>query len=202
MPPDPPDQHAGDLHLAQEAVGGSTEAQATIAQRFECIPRIIANRNTRFGGHLDATDLEDVSQDVAAIAWGRLKDFEGRAAIETWVYRICTLELMNAVRRKMRQKVRTVANGEDTDLAWIESDANSEPAHLRFEGLYKGMEMLEPGEAQVLRLKHYDNKTFEAIGLELGMSTSGAKHQYYKALSRLKGLLSATGDTPDDDDDQ
>ncbi|MBF9128126.1 RNA polymerase subunit sigma-70 [Plantactinospora sp. S1510] len=49
------------------------------------------------------TDAEDMLQEALLAAWRGLADFEGRASIRTWLYRIATNRCLNAIRDGARR---------------------------------------------------------------------------------------------------
>src|SRR5258708_1691125 len=48
-------------------------------------------------------DAEDQVQETLLAAWRGLKDFEGRASLRAWLYRIATNRCLNALRGRGRQ---------------------------------------------------------------------------------------------------
>jgi RNA polymerase sigma-70 factor (TIGR02960 family) len=51
-------------------------------------------------------DAEDALQDTLLAAWQGLPDFEGRASIRTWLYRIATNRCLNALRSASRRPAK------------------------------------------------------------------------------------------------
>ncbi len=51
-------------------------------------------------------DAEDVLQDTLVSAWQGLGDFEGRASLRTWLYRIATNRCLNARRSASRRRAK------------------------------------------------------------------------------------------------
>jgi RNA polymerase sigma-70 factor (TIGR02960 family) len=51
-------------------------------------------------------DAEDVLQETLLAAWQGLEDFEGRASIRTWLYRIATNRCLNALRSANRRQAK------------------------------------------------------------------------------------------------
>src|SRR5687768_5839699 len=73
-------------------------------------------------------DAEDVLQETLLAAWQGLGEFEGRASIRTWLYRIATNRCLNALRSASRRPAKDwdipgVEPPEPTrkgDVVWLE----------------------------------------------------------------------------------
>ena len=93
-----------DLALVRRVLRGDRAAVGELAARLQCVPRILRVRNTKAGAPLGADELEDVCQDVLLITWRKLAQYDGQAELPAWVYRICVLELQNAIRKHFRAR--------------------------------------------------------------------------------------------------
>ena len=193
VPPSPNQPHRKDAKLAKRALAGSQADREKLGERLNCIPRFVSHLNGKLGRPLIDHELPDLAQDVVEVVWRKLPGYGGRAALETWIFRICNLELMNAARKKARHDGKRVdLRPDDEGRASMDNFAAPEdkmPAHLRFEQLYSGLSQLSPDEEAVLRRKHYENQSFEEIALELDLTASGVKHRYYSALRRLRSFM-------------
>ncbi len=153
--------------------------------RMQCVPRFVAARNAQMGRPLGNESIEDLVQDVLAVVWRKLPGFQGEAGLETWVYQFCEFELRNAIRRAVPRRVRSL---EDMDEVGSQEPANS-AASDDLESVYVAMQRLSAAEARIMRLKHFEALTFEAIALRLSMSQNTSKTRYYRALEKLRRHL-------------
>lgn len=157
--------------------------------RMDCVPRILASRNAKLGSPVREQDLPDLVQDTLIVIWRKLPSFQGRASLETWVYRICCLELMNFVRRRRRAQRE---QGRDEEVVEREDTQASSAFDESFDDLYQALERVPESEERVIWLKHFEELTFESIGHQLGISENTAKTRYYRGLRRMQGMLRAT----------
>lgn len=174
--------HADDLALARAVGANDPAALERFVQRMGCVPRMLHRQNERLGAPMDGGDVEDLVQDVLIVIWRKLDRFEGRSTLETWVYRVCRLELMNGVRRKRRRPTLMEDVGESMP------DAAPEPVDDA-EAALRGLEALGPPASDVIRWKHFDALTFDQIAVRLGVSSNTAKTWYYRGLCRLREQL-------------
>lgn len=188
-----PDEHRSDLELVRALRRGQPEAIAGFALRMRCVPLSLSAQNARMGRPLNDHDIEDVSQEVLVLIWGKLSTFAGLSTLETWVYRFTSFELMNAIRRKRtRQRVGELGGEPAVTVA---PDARGR--RLEYEHLHMALAKLEPSDADVIRLKHFQELTFEEIGARLSMPTNTAKTKYYRGLDKLREALRSQGHEKD-----
>lgn len=179
--------HRADLDLVEAVIQKRRRAIVEFVERMGCVPRMLAARNARLGNPLHPQDLPDLVQDTLVVVWRKLPEFEGRSSLETWIYRICCLELMNAVRRS-RRPVHQAAGADEVIDATPDPRATAIPrdddSHL-----HAAIDELHLDESEVIRMKHFQELTFAAIGERLGISVNTAKTRYYRGLRRLTILL-------------
>ena len=174
-----------DFRVVQAGLRGEPHDLSVLVERLKCVPRILAALNNRLGGQLTEHDLADLSQDSLLVIWRKLERFEGRAKLETWVYRICYLEILNRVRSNTRS-ARHVAAGSHQIAAAATANPGSS---IDYEDLERGLAELEAPEADVIRLKHFEEQTFRDIGRILQIPVNSAKTIYYRGIDRLSRRL-------------
>lgn len=157
-----------------------------LGERLRCVPRILAALNAKRGRPLDEHDLADVVQDTLLVVWRKLDLYDGRVGLEGYVFRICTYELMNGIRRRRRQLPAL-------DLAeCLEGDAAAADGWERWierEAIDRAIDRVGGVEAETMRLKHWEGLTFEEMAVRMGTSTASAKDRYYRGLIRLTEIM-------------
>jgi RNA polymerase sigma-70 factor (ECF subfamily) len=176
-----------DLELVRAVVRGERSALDSLIARLQVVPGMVTAQNQRAGRPLDPVDEVDVVQDCWLAIWRKLATFEGHARLETWVYRFCFQEFMNAMRGKLRRKVREA----DLEDGIDERLENALPLEIDEERLECLLDALGGQEAALLRLKHFEGLTFQQIGQRLELSPNTAKAVYYRGLRRLHALWAA-----------
>jgi RNA polymerase sigma factor (sigma-70 family) len=175
-----------DARLVRSALAGDRAAGEQLAERLMCVPRVLSSINARRGGRLSSHDLEDLIGDCLLRIWRKLGSYHGEATLEGWLYRFCFLEFMNKVRLLSRRP--EIAKPE---LAQHESPQELLDRDLEREDLERTLLRLGPPDADVVRLKHYEDLTFEGIARALGITTKMAKTRYYRGIAWLQRELSA-----------
>jgi RNA polymerase sigma-70 factor (ECF subfamily) len=182
-----PDEHHSDLELVRALRRGQPEAIAGFVRRMRCVPLSLAAQNAHLGRPLNEHDIEDVSQEVLVLIWNKLGTFAGLSTLETWVYRFTSFELMNAIRRKRtRQRI-----GELEREPAVNAALDARTQRLEYEHVHLALAKLDTESAELIRLKHFQELTFEEIGARLSMPTNTAKTKYYRGLDKLRETLRA-----------
>ena len=169
------------VRAVREAEPGSAEA---IAERLKCVPRILSVINGRRGSRLSTHDLEDLGQDALIKIWKKLDAYVGQATFENWLYRFCFLEYMNRVRHKSRAS--HVAGSSLDELERQPEVAPTRSVRLEYEDIEGSLVRLGPPESDVIRLKHFEQLTFEGVAKALGVSAKVAKTRYYRGIAWLQ----------------
>lgn len=182
-----PSGRVEDLALVRRVLSGDELAFEALRQRLARLPAMLRHQNARIGRPLNETELEDVVRDTVFALWTKLATFEGRASLETWMYRFAALELLKAVQRKCRapQSLEDPWSAPDTSS---EETRESEPDFDRAE-LEAGLASLTLGAAEVIRLRHFDELPFEEIAARAQLPLNTVKARYYRGLARLKEVL-------------
>jgi RNA polymerase sigma factor (sigma-70 family) len=189
-PRDPSALHARDLALVRAVLVGDPREVACIGERLRCIARILRVLNLKHGRALLDDELADVAQDVLVIVWRKLPGYGGDVPLEGWVYGICGLELMNALRRKQRRRSEV----EGAVRAGAVPVERPEPDPWAFEDLHAGLDRLAGESARVIRMKHFEDRTFEEIAAALDTSPNTIKARYYRGMMELRRILGSEGD--------
>ncbi len=183
--------HRRDFELVQEVMGGDPSALDRLIERLECVPRFLHSVNAKSGRVLNETELADLGQDVLILIWEKLSKFEGRATLETWTYRFCWLEARNRFRQVFRARKRSSSDSEGAlEMAAAPTDQRA----FEHDGLIDSLEELGPPASDVIRLKHFEERTFEEIGVILEIPANTAKTHYYRGLDWLRNRLRSRGE--------
>ncbi|MCA8973715.1 MAG: RNA polymerase sigma factor [Planctomycetes bacterium] len=175
-----------DFAMVQAALRRDPESLDGFIQRMSCVPRFVACLDGKRVPPLSREEIEDLVQDVLATVWRRLGDFRGEASLETWVFRICDFQLRNSRRR--------AASRSAVPLADVGEPATDEVDHPGYdvERLRLGIDALPDAEAEVVRLKHLHDLTFDQIATTLEQSPNTIKTRYYRGLETLRRWLKRT----------
>ncbi len=184
-----PRERDTDGAFVEQVLAGDREAVRRFVERMRCVPRILVRKNAQLGRPLSDHEIEDLGQEVLAALWRKLPQYNGTAALETWAYRFCYLELMRHLRTKhgLPKQLEDPLEG-----STLEPQAPPPPSPEDTARVLAALDGMDAEEADVIRLKHFEDMTFEAIGERLALSPNTAKTRYYRGLKKLERLLRET----------
>ncbi len=171
-------QAAAELELIALAQAGDRAAFGELVTRhYEAVLRVVY----RMCG--DARLAEDAAQDTFLRAWLSLPQFEPRAPLRSWLYRIALNTALDTLRRK------PVENIEDNDdnLQLADRNPSPEAAYLEKEQarLVQGAVMALPEASRaVLVLREYGGLAYSEIAsaLEIPVGTVMSRLNYARGL--------------------
>lgn len=136
---------------------------------------------------LDHDDANDVLQNVFIKVWGSLGDFQNRAKLSTWVYRIAVNESLDFLRRK-----RNVASLDVGDNAGVAARIMADDY---FDGdraqalLQEAVAMLPDVQRVVFNLRYYDEMKYSDMSKMLDTSEGALKASYHIAVKKIAAFM-------------
>jgi RNA polymerase sigma-70 factor, ECF subfamily len=171
-----------DSALVAACLSGHRDAFDVIVERHR---RRVYQVCYRFvNNHEDASDL---SQEAFVRAWRGLKNFQGQAALSTWLYRITVNVCLNRV------KVKT-PDTEPLDVDGFEDPRPHDPSvglvrADRAAAVRRAIAGLPPKQRATLILRAYHELSHQQIATILGSSVGAVKANFFHALQNLKKIL-------------
>jgi RNA polymerase sigma-70 factor (ECF subfamily) len=181
--------HSPDRALIERVVAGDPGARAQIAVHLARVPAIVEVLVEEVGERVRRQELPDLVQDCLEVVWRRLPSYEGRASLSTWIFRVCELELWNGLRRIRKHAL--MSSGTDGRLAERASSRDDPARRIERLDLTQALSTLTPIAETIVRLRHFDDLTFERIATLTGLTTGPVKERYYRALGRLHDWFEA-----------
>lgn len=176
-------EHAEDVALVQAVLRAEAPAIEQFVERLSFTACALRSLNRRLGNLLSSEDLDDLTQDILVSLWPRLTDYNGSSALETWVYGYCFNGIMNAVRKAQRRK--RVEPFQDSQ----EDRSPSAPDVEELDQVRRSLTRLEERYASVIRMRFFDELSFEQIGARLALPPNTVKTHLYRGLKRLGELV-------------
>lgn len=186
--------HGEDAALVGAAMGGQERSRSQLVERLACVPAMLRVIARRRGMTLAPSELEDLEQETLLEIWRKLDRFDGRAALETWVWGFC----FNQIRRVGQRRANRPYLHGDAELEEVEQDNTASELELDdIDRVHDAVEEIGPPANEVVRLRYREELSFEEIGKRLAIPSNTAKTHYYRALARLRQRLACLASPSD-----
>jgi RNA polymerase sigma-70 factor, ECF subfamily len=173
-----------DYDLAQASARGDMAAFETLYERhhrrvYSLCLRMVAN----------ATEAEDLTQEVFVQLFRKIGSFRGESAFTTWLHRLTVNHVLMHFRKRGVRMERTTEEGEISDLQDVVQSVSERPRFVDRIALDKAISELPPGYRTVFVLHDVEGFEHEEVADMLGVSVGTSKSQLHKARMRLRELL-------------
>ncbi|HWP42609.1 MAG TPA: RNA polymerase sigma factor [Blastocatellia bacterium] len=178
-------QAASDLELARAAASGDSEA---FERLYEQHHRRVFSLCLRMLGN--ATQAEDLTQEVFLQVFRKLKSFRGDSAFTTWLHRLTVNQVLMHYRKRGVKLEHTSDEGDFANVVETPLQSTRRISMVERLALEKAISELPPGYRTVFVLHDVEGYEHEEIADMLDISIGTSKSQLHKARMRLRELLS------------
>lgn len=172
-----------DFELIKRFIDGDESAFNILATRYK--EKIYWHARRMTGNHLDA---DEILQEVLLVLYNKLKTFEFKSSVYTWIYTITRTRSINYIKRN---KIKSFFNL--NDFKNIEDENNNLVLNLeqkqKLDLIEKALQKLPIKQREVFIMRNYDDMTYEQISQITGTSTGALKANYFHALNKIKELV-------------
>ena len=172
-----------DEQLVSATLAGDDGAFAELTRRHKSRVFGVA---ARFASN--ASEIEDICQDVFVQAYFKLRQFRGDSPFEHWVLRITTYKCYDYL-RKRRRSAPAVSVEAMLESGYEPTAAEPELPHPELERLQVALAELSPKERLVITLLELEERTIQEIAELTGWSISNVKVRAFRARAALRKLM-------------
>jgi len=153
--------------------------------------------NTCLGLLHNPQDAEDVAQEVFIQVWNSIGDFEGKAALSTWIYRIAVTKSLELIRYRKSQKRQSFFQSlkQDNDPDEISGDdffvhpGIALEQKERAEVLFRAIDQLPENQKIAFTLHKVEDLSYKEIAEVMETSVSAVESLMHRAKKNLQDLL-------------
>ncbi len=172
-----------DEDLIRRFVDGDESAFNILAKRY--IEKIYWHARRMTGNHLDA---DEILQEVLLVLYNKLKSFEFKSSLYTWIYTITNTRSINYLRKR---NIRRLLSFDEVS----ENVPNDEHLILEFDKQQKllqienALQKLPIKQREVFVMRNYNQLSYEEISEITGKSVGALKANHFHAINKLKEML-------------
>lgn len=172
-----------DFELVKNFINGDESAFNRLAVKYK--KKIYWHARRMTGDHYDA---DEIVQEVLMVLYNKLKTFEFKSSLYTWIYSITNTRSINYLKKK---KIRSFLSLDDIKNEKVENKNiidDLEKAQ-KIDMIEKALQSLPLKQREVFIMRNYDELSYEEISKINGKSIGTLKANHFHALNKIKELL-------------
>jgi len=173
-----------DLSLVKNFIDGDETSFNRLVLKYQ--QKIYWHARRMTGNHFDA---EEVVQEVLMVIYKKLKGFEFRSSLYTWIYTITSTRSINFINRRKVKESFSIDDESFIDLKSDEKIIHNIETKEKLEKLDKILQLLPLKQREVFILRNFDEMNYEEISNITGKSIGGLKANYFHAFKKVVELM-------------
>ncbi len=177
-------EDSNDFQLIKDFISGNESAFNKIVLKYQ--QKIYWHARRMAGNHLDA---DEIVQEVLIVLYNKLKDFQFKSSLYTWIYKITTTRSINYLRKRNLKQAFSLEDNE-TKLEMSKDDIVLDlESKEKLEKLENVMQELPLRQREIFIMRNFDEMSYEEISKITGKSVGGLKANYFHALKKIMELM-------------
>jgi RNA polymerase sigma-70 factor (ECF subfamily) len=177
-------EEISDYELVQAFLNGDETSFNKIINKYK--HKIYWHARRMTGNHSDA---DEVVQEVLLVMYKKLKDFQFKSSLYTWIYRIVSTRSLNYLRKRSLRKIFSFDDGLKDLISSSENIANNLEVKEQLQRIDKLLQRLPVKQREVFIFRNYQELSYEQISELTGISVGGLKANYFHAAKKIMELM-------------
>jgi RNA polymerase sigma factor (sigma-70 family) len=172
-----------DFALIKDFVEGNESAFNRLAVKYQ--DKIYWHARRMTGNHLDA---DEIVQEVLLVLYNKLKTFEFKSSLYTWIYTITNTRSINYLKKKNLKNffsLDDILNKRSEEKDVIDNLEDKQ----KLEKIENALQKLPIKQREVFIMRNYDELSYEEISEITGKSVGALKANHFHALNKIKELI-------------
>lgn len=173
-----------DFDLIKKFIEGDESSFNKLAEKYK--DKIYWHARRMTGNHLDA---DEIVQEVLLVMYKKLKDFQYKSSLFTWIYKIVSTRSINLINRR---KIKNFFSFEDSDAKKVSVNEDiivSIEQKEKLENLKKLLEKLPAKQREIFILRSFEELSYDEISEITGKSVGGLKANYFHAFKKITEMM-------------
>ncbi len=173
-----------DFEQVKRFIAGDESAFNRIVMKYQ--QRIYWHARRMTGNHLDA---DEIVQEVLLVLYNKLKNFQFKSSLYTWIYKITSTRSINYIKKKNLKQFFSIEDNEAISLKSKEDIVKDLETKEKLNRLEKVMQKLPAKQKEVFILRSFEELSYEEISEITGKSVGGLKANYFHAVKKITEMI-------------
>ncbi len=172
-----------DFELIKSFIDGDESAFNRLAVKYQ--ERIYWHARRMTGNHLDA---DEIVQEVLMVLYNKLRTFEFKSSLYTWIYTITNTRSINYLKKKSLRSFFSL--DEISNRKFEQKDVIDDiESKQKIEKIESAMQKLPVKQREVFIMRNFDEMSYEEISQITGKNVGTLKANYFHALNKIKEMV-------------
>ncbi len=172
-----------DFELIKSFIDGDESAFNRLAVKYQ--EKIYWHARRMTGNHLDA---DEIVQEVLMVLYNKLKTFEFKSSLYTWIYTITNTRSINYLKKKSLRSFFSL--DEISNRKFEQKDVIDDiESKQKIEKIESAMQKLPVKQREVFIMRNFDEMSYEEISQITGKNVGTLKANYFHALNKIKEMV-------------
>ncbi|MGE5681402.1 MAG: RNA polymerase sigma factor [Bacillota bacterium] len=173
-----------DFEYVRQFISGNENAFNLLVQKYQ--QKIYWHARRMLGNHMDA---DEVTQEVLIVLYNKLKSFNFKSSLYTWIFKITTNRSINQINKRKLKRFLFLEDSEYETLRDTQDLIADIDNKEKLKKLDKVLQELPVKQREVFSLRNFDELSYEEISEITGKTVGGLKANYFHALKKVTELM-------------
>jgi RNA polymerase sigma-70 factor (ECF subfamily) len=173
-----------DFELVKRFLEGDESSFNRLINKYQ--QKIYWHARRMTGSHLDA---DEVVQEVLLVLYNKLKDFQFKSSLYTWIYRITSTRSINYLNKRKLRKILYFDDINSAETGTKEDIIQDIDTKDKIKKLDQLLKTLPAKQREIFILRNVDGLSYEEISEITGKSIGGLKSNYFHAINKISEMM-------------
>jgi RNA polymerase sigma-70 factor (ECF subfamily) len=173
-----------DFELVKRFLEGDESSFNRLINKYQ--QKIYWHARRMTGSHLDA---DEVVQEVLIVLYNKLKDFQFKSSLYTWIYRITSTRSINYLNKRKLRKILYLDDINSAETGTKEDIIQDIDTKDKIKKLDQLLQTLPAKQREIFILRNVDGLSYEEISEITGKSIGGLKSNYFHAINKISEMM-------------
>ena len=172
-----------DYELTKSFLNGDESAFNRLAVKYQ--EKIYWHARRMTGNHVDA---DEIVQEVLMVLYNKLKTFEFKSSLYTWIYTITNTRSINYLKKKSLRSFFSLDDIINKKFEQKDVIDNLE-SKQKIEKIEKALQKIPVKQREVFIMRNFDELSYEEISQITGKNVGTLKANHFHALNKIKEIV-------------
>ena len=173
-----------DFELVKKFLEGDNSSFNRLINKYQ--QKIYWHARRMTGSHLDA---DEVVQEVLLVLYNKLKDFQFKSSVYTWIYRITSTRSINFLNKRKFKRILSFDDINTSEIGSKEDIIQDIDTKDKIKKLDQFLQTLPAKQREIFILRNVDGLSYEEISEITGKSLGGLKSNYFHAINKISEMM-------------